>query len=63
MSHRICLTVDDAFQTGFDEPCEHQVPNPADCAKCRLTEAEIRRLAVLVNAASATSSETPAAAA
>jgi hypothetical protein len=45
---RICLTADEAFQAGFDAPCEHQVPDPAACPDCRLTTAEIRRLAVLL---------------
>ncbi|NEB00590.1 hypothetical protein [Streptomyces sp. SID13726] len=42
------LTADAAFLAGFEEPCEHLVPDPNDCPKCRLTEAEIRRLAVLL---------------
>lgn len=47
MTSRI-LTPEEAFEAGFAEPCEHQVPDPSDCPKCRLTEAEIRRLAVLL---------------
>ncbi|MER6532982.1 hypothetical protein ABT215_04005 [Streptomyces sp900105755] len=63
MSGRICLTTDQAFAAGFDEPCEHQVPNPAECPKCRLTEAEILRLAVLVRGATSATSPAPRAAA
>lgn len=48
MSARICLSVDEAFEAGFEEPCEHQVPNPNDCPACRLSAAEIRRLVVLL---------------
>ncbi|MET9089652.1 hypothetical protein ABZX77_48680 [Streptomyces sp. NPDC004237] len=53
MNGRICLTVDEAFTAGFEEPCEHRVPNPNDCSRCRLSEAEVRRLAVLVRTAPA----------
>lgn len=48
MTGQICLTPDQAFEAGFSEPCEHLVPDPNDCPQCRLTEAEIRRLAVLL---------------
>ncbi|MEV6544431.1 hypothetical protein [Streptomyces sp. NPDC051665] len=48
MSGRVCLSVDQAFEAGFEEPCQHLVPDPNDCPDCRLTEAEIRRLAVLL---------------
>lgn len=48
MTGRICRTADEAFQAGFEEPCEHQVPDPEDCPQCRLTEAEIGRLVVLL---------------
>ncbi|MFE3855265.1 hypothetical protein ACFXPN_29555 [Streptomyces griseorubiginosus] len=48
MNGRICLTPQQAFEAGFEEPCEHQVPDPNDCPTCRLTGAEIRRLAVLL---------------
>lgn len=40
-------TFEEAFQQGYDEPCEHGVPDPNDCPKCRLTPEEITRLAVL----------------
>ncbi|MFF7521216.1 hypothetical protein [Streptomyces pseudovenezuelae] len=53
MTGRICLTPEQAFEVGFDEPCEHLVPDPNDCSKCRLTEAEIRRLAVLLRSETA----------
>ncbi|MGW6292425.1 hypothetical protein [Streptomyces sp. NPDC055058] len=43
----ICHTPVEAFQAGYDEPCEHGVPDPADCPGCRLTDSEIARLAVL----------------
>ncbi|WP_329597793.1 hypothetical protein OIE43_18970 [Streptomyces pseudovenezuelae] len=48
MTGRICLTPEEAFEAGFEEPCEHLVPDPSDCPSCRLTEAEIRRLVVLL---------------
>ena len=44
---RICRTPEEAFQAGWDEPCEHNVPDPTRCPQCRLSEAEIRRLAIL----------------
>ncbi|GAA2107566.1 hypothetical protein [Streptomyces synnematoformans] len=43
----MCRTPDEAFQAGWDAPCEHGVPVPDDCPRCRLTGAEIGRLAVL----------------
>lgn len=48
MSGRICLSAQEAFEAGFQEACEHRVPDPNDCPACRLSEAEIRRLAVLL---------------
>lgn len=48
MSGRICLTPDEAFEAGFEEACEHSVPDPNDCPHCRLSVAEIRRFAVLL---------------
>ncbi|MFJ8140618.1 hypothetical protein [Streptomyces sp. NPDC096013] len=63
MSGRVCLSVDEAFQAGFEEPCQHLVPDPNDCPKCRLTEAEIRRVAVLLRNDPLAASSTPAAAA
>lgn len=49
---RVCMTVDEAFEAGFNEPCEHGTP-PADCPSCRLTDAEIGRLVVLLRGAMA----------
>lgn len=48
MTGRICHSPQAAFEAGFAEACEHRVPDPTTCPKCRLTEAEIRRLAVLL---------------
>lgn len=48
MNGRICLSVEQAFDAGFAEPCEHLVPDPNECPKCCLTKAEIRRFAVLL---------------
>lgn len=48
MSGRICLTPDEAFAAGYEEPCEHLVPDPNQCPTCRLSGDEIRRLAVLL---------------
>ncbi|MEV7422817.1 hypothetical protein [Streptomyces sp. NPDC091212] len=42
-----CRTPDDAFQAGYDAPCEHGL-SPVDCEHCRLTIAEIGRLVVLL---------------
>lgn len=47
---RICRTPQEAFEAGFNAPCEHGVPRPPNCPRCRLTEAEIGRLAVLLGA-------------
>ncbi|MFI1030775.1 hypothetical protein [Streptomyces sp. NPDC020951] len=62
MTGRICLSPEEAFEAGFEEPCEHLVPNPADCPDCRLTAAEISRLSVLLRDAHH-ATERPAAAA
>lgn len=51
MTGRVCLTVDEAFEAGFNEPCAHDVPDPEDCPGCRLTDTEIGRLAVLLQGA------------
>ena len=48
MNSRICLSVEQAFEAGFEEPCQHLVPDPDDCPQCRLSDAEIRRLVVLL---------------
>jgi hypothetical protein len=47
---RICMTADEAFQAGFNEPCQHGTP-PDVCSRCRLTDAEIGRLVVLLRGA------------
>lgn len=54
MSGRLCLTPEQAFAVGFEEPCEHLVPDPNDCPKCRLSVSEIRRLVVLLHSGLAT---------
>ena len=46
-----CFTFDQAFEAGFSEACEHNVPDPVDCPRCRLTDAEIGRLVVLLQGA------------
>lgn len=46
----ICRTPDEAFQTGFNSPCEHGIHPVTECDDCRLTHAEISRLAVLLRA-------------
>lgn len=43
----ICLTADDAWQAGYDAPCEHGETDPTACPRCALTPEEIARLAVL----------------
>jgi hypothetical protein len=43
----ICRTPEEAFQAGWDAPCEHGVPNPVDCPGCRLTPEEIRLLVAM----------------
>ncbi len=60
---RICLTPDEAFEAGFNEPCEHGIPDPQDCPGCRLTGAEIGRLVVLLQGAVRPSLHTATAAA
>lgn len=47
----ICRTPEEAFEAGFNEPCEHGVPDPVDCRHCRLTDIEIGRLVVLLRGA------------
>lgn len=42
----MCRTAAEAFAAGWQEPCEHQA-DPARCPQCRLTAAEMARLAVL----------------
>jgi hypothetical protein len=43
----MCRTFEEAFQAGWDAPCEHNVPNPVDCPGCRLTPEEAAALALL----------------
>lgn len=45
---RICRTPEEAFEAGLTEGCEHGARAAADCQRCRLTGAEIGRLAVLL---------------
>ncbi|HEY5832424.1 hypothetical protein [Streptomyces sp.] len=42
----ICRTADEAWQAGWDAPCEHGL-GPGDCPRCALTAEEIARLAIL----------------
>lgn len=44
----MCRTPEEAFQAGWDAPCEHGIPDPTECPECRLTPEEITRLAVLL---------------
>jgi hypothetical protein len=43
----MCRTPEEAFQAGWDAPCEHGIPNPVDCPGCRLSPEEITALVVL----------------
>lgn len=43
----ICRTPEEAFEAGWDAPCEHRIADPAACPSCRLTPQEIAVLAVL----------------
>lgn len=43
----MCRTPEEAFQAGWDAPCEHGVPDPVDCPGCRLKPEEITRIAIL----------------
>lgn len=63
MTGRICLSTDEAFEAGFNEPCEHHVSDPNACPDCRLSAAEIRRLVVLLRGESLPESAPRAAAA
>lgn len=44
----ICRTPEEAFQAGLDAPCEHGIPNPNECSRCELTDAEIAYLVTLL---------------
>lgn len=48
MPARICRTADEAFQAGWDEPCDHGL-DPGECSACCLTDAEIARLVLLLS--------------
>ncbi|GAQ61930.1 hypothetical protein [Streptomyces scabiei] len=50
MNRKAGMTVEEAFEAGFSEPCDHGTP-PSDCPRCRLTDAEIGRLVVLLRGA------------
>lgn len=62
MNRRVCLTPEEAFAAGFNEPCQHGQPDPEDCSRCRLTDAEIGRLVVLLQGAHRPQQSTNAAA-
>ncbi|MDN3021570.1 hypothetical protein [Streptomyces sp. S.PB5] len=51
MNRRVCLTPEEAFEAGFNDSCQHDQPDPNDCPRCRLTDAEIGRLVVLLQGA------------
>lgn len=44
----MCRTPEEAFQAGWEEPCEHGSKDPGDCPECRLTPEEIARIALLM---------------
>ncbi|MFJ8153874.1 hypothetical protein [Streptomyces sp. NPDC094468] len=43
----ICRTPADAFQAGWDQPCDHGAA-PEQCHQCCLTDAEIGQLVALL---------------
>lgn len=45
-----CRTPEEAFQAGLTAPCEHGIHPAPECPDCRLTEAEIADLSVLLGA-------------
>lgn len=47
-NRRICRTPEDAWQAGWDAPCEHGIADITQCPACRLTPAEIGRIAILL---------------
>lgn len=47
MNRRICRTPDEILAAGMHAPCEHGIAPMRDCPECRLSPAEIGRLAVL----------------
>ena len=44
---KVCRTPEEAFEAGWNSPCEHDIADPTKCPRCRLTPAEIGRLAAL----------------
>jgi hypothetical protein len=61
----LCHSINEAWQAGYDAPCAHGVPDPAECESCRLKPEEIARLVVLLagmRATAAAESDTAAAA-
>lgn len=44
----ICRTPEEAFQAGWERPCEHGVPDVNDCPDCRLTDDEITQIVALL---------------
>ena len=44
----MCQTPEEAFQAGWEAPCEHDIADPNDCPQCRLTPEEIARIALLM---------------
>ncbi|GHA00933.1 hypothetical protein ACFOOM_12530 [Streptomyces echinoruber] len=48
MPGRICRTVDEAFQAGWNESCDHGT-DPGECPQCSLTDGEIARLVILLS--------------
>lgn len=47
MTRRICQTPDEILAAGMHAVCEHGVSPMRDCSDCRLSPAEIGRLALL----------------
>ncbi|MFI6248969.1 hypothetical protein [Streptomyces sp. NPDC051016] len=48
MPGRMCRTPEEAFQAGWNEPCDHSA-DPGECPTCRLTDAEIGQLVILLS--------------
>ncbi len=48
MAARICRTSEEAFQAGWNEPCDHGA-DPGQSPECRLTDAEIGQLVTLLS--------------
>lgn len=43
----MCRTADEAWQAGWDAPCEHGIADPTACPDCALTPDEIARMVTL----------------